>query len=238
VYRLAGVPVTWEQRALAACLIAGPPAVVSHRSAAVLFGVSGFRPGPLDITVPPGRSNRNPLATVHRADVAATRKDGVPVTTPARTLADLARSASAELLAEAVDDVLCRRLVRLDDLAGEPRLARLLDAWNGDGGDESLPGSAAEMELVRALLAAGLPMPVRQYWIADAHARVGRAYPPPDYIAIELDSFRWHGGRRPFDADRARASRIVAAGWRLLTATPDDHATAVSAAARLLRRVA
>lgn len=36
VYRLAGVPVTWRQRALAACLVAGPGAVVSHRSAGVL----------------------------------------------------------------------------------------------------------------------------------------------------------------------------------------------------------
>src|SRR5437763_16824946 len=67
VYRLAGVPVTWEQRGLAACLIAGPPAVVSHRSAAVLLGISGFRPGHLEITVPPGRGNRNPLARVHRS---------------------------------------------------------------------------------------------------------------------------------------------------------------------------
>ena len=40
VYRLAGVPVTWKQRALAACLDAGSAAVISHRSAAVLFGVS------------------------------------------------------------------------------------------------------------------------------------------------------------------------------------------------------
>lgn len=51
LYRLAGVPVTWSQRALAACMVSGTGAVVSHRSAAVLWGVSGFRPGPLDITV-------------------------------------------------------------------------------------------------------------------------------------------------------------------------------------------
>lgn len=89
------------------------------------------------------------------------------------------------------------------------------------------------MELVRALLAAGLPPPVPQYWISAAHARVDLAYPPAR-IAIELDSFRWHAGRRPFDADRARGNRIVAA-WQLLRATPADTATAVSAAARLLR---
>ena len=234
VYRLAGVTVTWKQRALAACLIAGPGAVVSHRSAAVLFGVSGFRPGPLEITVPPGRGNRNPLAKVHRAEVAGVTKDGIPVTKPARMIADLARTVSDELLEEAVDDVLCRRLVRLDQLGGGPRLRRVLDGWNGDG---ALPGSLAEMALVRDLTARGLPPPVRQHWIAAAHARVDLAY-PDDRIALELDSFRWHAGNRPFQTDRARGNRIVAAGWQLLRATPEDHTTAVIAAARLVRHVA
>ncbi len=237
VYRLAGVRVTWEQRALAACLISGPGAVLSHRSAAVALGVSGFRPGALDVTVPPGRNNRNPLATVHRSAVSAgqrTTRDNLPVTQAARTLRDLAPTVSSELLHEAVDDVLCRRLARLDELTEHPRLRRVLEAWNGDG---ALPGSAAEMELVRALLAAGLPPPVRQHWIAAAHARVDLAYPHAN-IAIELDSFRWHAGKRPFQTDRARGNRIVAAGWQLLRATPEDHLSAVSAAAGLVRRVA
>ena len=87
VYRLAGVPVTWKQRALAACLVSGPGAVVSHRSAAMLWGVSGFRPGPLEITVPAGRSGCNALARVHRSeDVDGVLRDRVPVTRPSRTL--------------------------------------------------------------------------------------------------------------------------------------------------------
>src|SRR5215207_8922338 len=118
VYRIAGAPVTWTQRALAACLIAGDGAVVSHRSAAVLWGVSGFRPGPLDVTVPPGRSGRNALARVHRSDVDGVRREGVTVTRPSRTLLDLSRVLGGGLLEEAVDDVLCRRLVRLEELEG------------------------------------------------------------------------------------------------------------------------
>lgn len=236
VYRLAGVPVTWRQRALAACLDAGPGAVVSHRSAAVLYGVSGFRPGPIDITVPRGRSGRNALAHVHRSEVAQqAKRHGIPLTKVNRTVADVARVVSPDLLAEAVDDVLCRRLVRLEQLEGGPaKLRRILEAWNGEG---ALAASVAEMQLVRDLLAAGLPQPVRQYWIAEAHARVDLAL--PDYrLAIEMDSFRWHAGRRPFDADRSRGNRIVAAGWQLLRATPADTASAVTAAAQLLRRVA
>jgi hypothetical protein len=237
VYRLAGVRVTWEQRALAACLIAGPHAVVSHRSAAVLLGISGFRAGPLEISVPPRRSNRNPLARVHRLTLGPrdrTVRDNIPVTHPVRTLADLARIVAPELLEEAVDDVLCRRVVRLEDLADQRPPARVVEAWNGDG---ALPGSPAEIALVRELTAAGLPPPRRQHWIAAAHARVDLAY-PAQRIAIELDSFRWHAGKRPFETDRARGNRIVAAGWHLLRAAPGDPQPTISAAARLLRRVA
>lgn len=236
VYRLAGVPVTWEQRALAACLVAGPPAVVSHRSAAVLLGVSGFRPGRIEITVPPGRNNRSPLARVHRSAVErTTRRNGVPVTHPARTLADLSRVVAPDVLEEAVDDLLCRRLVKLAAIepATKP-LRTVLEAWNGEGEAQT----AAEMRVVRALLAAGLPAPARQHWIVPARARVDLAY-PGHRLAIELDSFRWHGGRQPFHSDRARGNRIVAAGWRLLRATPGHEAdTARAAATMLLCRIA
>lgn len=213
--------------------------MVSHRAAAVLHGVSGFRQGPLDITVPPGRNNRNPLAVVHRSAVPPadrTVRAHIPATGPARTLVDLARVVWTTALAEAVDDVLCRRLVALDrllDRAPPAALARVLDAWTPG----ALPGSTAEMDLVRNLLAAGLPMPVRQHWLAAAHARVDLAY-PESRIAIELDSFPWHAGRRPFETDRSRGNRIVAAGWHLLRAVPGDHRSLVAALDRLLTRAA
>lgn len=239
VYRLAGVPVTWEQRALAAVLVAGPGAVVSHQAAAVLLGISGFRPGRPHITVAPAASARNPLAVVHRSSLGSderTVRDRIPLTSPARTLADLARRMTRELLEEAVDDVLCRRLVtleRLAEAATPPRLRAVLEAWTPG----AMPGSPAEVDLVRRLRAAGLPPPVRQHWIAAAHARVDLAY-PAEHIAIELDSFRWHGGRRAFESDRSRGNRIVAAGWQLLRATPGGSASTVAAAARLVRLAA
>ena len=239
VYRIAGVPVTWKQRALAACMVSGPEAVVSHRSAAVLWGVSGFRPGAIDITVPPRRSNRNPLARVHRSAVEGTRRDGIPVTRPARTLADLAAVVGAETLEEAVDDVLCRRLCRLDELMapagrrGNRALRAVLAAWNGD----ALPDGVAEMRVVRRLLAVGLPQPLRQHEIHDNGrlvARVDLAY-PEHRLAIELDGFRWHAGRGPFRSDRVRRNRIEAAGWRLLETAPDDIDSLAREAALILR---
>jgi hypothetical protein len=238
VYRLAGVPVTWSHKALAACLVAGPGAAISHQAAAVVWAVSGFRPGSVHITVPPGRNNRSELATVHRRLLLAgevTTHDRLPVVRPARLLADLAVTVGSGLLTEAVDDVLCRRLVTLDRLlaAGPhpPALRQVLEAWTPG----AMAGSPAEMALVRALLAAGLPPPVRQFWLAEACARLDVAY-PHDRVAIELDSFRWHGGRRPFEADRGRGNRIAAAGWHLLRATPGDLGAVVAAARSLVRR--
>ncbi|HVL06921.1 MAG TPA: type IV toxin-antitoxin system AbiEi family antitoxin domain-containing protein [Acidimicrobiales bacterium] len=236
VYRLAGVPVSWKQRAMAACLMAGTGAVVSHRSAAVLWGVSGFRPGPLDITVPPGRSNRNTLARVHRSTVEGVLRDRVPVTRPSRMLADLAGVVSGDLLEEAVDDVLCRRLCRLPDLPTGGALGRVLAAWKGDGVAEGV----AEMRVVRSLIAAGLPSPVRQYeiWVNGVFiARVDLAY-PPFRLAMELDGFRWHAGRRRFRSDRIRRNRVEAAGWRLLEAAPDDIDDLVAGAAAMVTRAA
>lgn len=238
VYRLAGVPVTWRQRALAACLVAGPGAVVSHRSAAVLWGISGFRPGRVEVTVPPGRSNRNALARVHRSEVAGVRREGIAVTRPARTIADLAAVVGGDVLEEAVDDVLCRRLVTLDELAGgrSRALHTVVQAWNGHG----LAEGVAEMRVVRELLAAGLPQPVRQYELFHDGvlvARVDLAY--PDYrLAMELDGFRWHAGQGPFRSDRLRRNRIEAAGWRLLEAAPEDIGELVRAAAAIVRRAA
>lgn len=242
VYRLAGVAVTWKQRALGACPAAGPAAVVSHRSAAVLWGISGFRPGRVEITVPPGTSNRNALARVHRSEVDGARRDGIPLTRPARTIRDLAGVVGGAVLEEAVDDVLCRRLCRLDDLSapagrrGTAALRTVLEAWNGD----ALPAGVAEMRVVRQLLEAGLPDPARQHEIRMAGqfvARVDLAY-PHWRLGVELDGFRWHAGRGPFRSDRLRRNRIEAAGWRLLEAAPEDIAELVRAAGAILREAA
>jgi hypothetical protein len=150
-------------------------------------------------------------------------------------LLDLAAVVGGDVLEEAVDDVLCRRLCRLEELGGgrSRALRAVLDAWNGDG----LPDGVAEMRVVRSLLAVGLPQPVRQYEIWSGGvlvARVDLAY-PEHRLAIELDGFRWHAGRGPFRSDRARRNRIEAAGWRLLETAPDDIAAVSREAAAILR---
>ena len=187
---------------------------------------------------------RSRLATVHRsADLLSPAKRyGLPVTRPSRTILDLAGVVNGDLLEEAVDDVLCRRLCRLDELVAAPRrrgsgaLREVLSAWNGDGIAEGV----AEMRVVRALLAEGLPAPVRQYeiWVNGVFiARVDLAY-PVYRLALELDGFRWHAGRRAFRGDRLRRNRVEGVGWRLLEAAPEDIGPLVAGAASILRRAA
>jgi very-short-patch-repair endonuclease len=236
LYRVNGAPVTWHQRAVGACLLAGPGAVASHRSAAVIWGLSGFRPGRLEITVPPGRSARNALAAVHRSRHLPARdrttNDRIPVTRPVRTVLDLAGRLTPELMEEAVDDALCRRLATVDALLrrvdecgrrhGAAVLRTILQAWNTDG----TAANVAEMRIVRLILDAGFTGFVPQHEIhlgGQFVARVDLGHQTAQ-VAIELDSFRWHAGRGPFRSDRVRGNRIAAAGWTVLRATPEDAA--------------
>jgi len=189
VYRLAGAPVTWLQRALASCLMAGPAAMVSHRSAAFLHSIAGFRAGRIEITVPVGRSGRHCLAVIHRTrlDPGPCQKiQGVPVTRLPRTMLDLATSVSLAALAEAVDDVLCRRRVTRSELSnqaalcshrGSARLRASLTPWI----EGPIPESVSEMQLIRQLVAAGLGQPQRQYEIrVDDQARLVVGQGPHD----------------------------------------------------------
>jgi len=174
VYRVAGLPRTWPGRAWAAAISAGPTAVVSHRSAAHLWGLDGFGPtGRIELTVarhrrPRGRSGLVIHETTDTDLLAATRHLGVPVVGPARVLVDLAAVAAepAEVV-RALDEVLRLRLT------GWPQLWATLDAHAHPG----RPGIAA----VRAAL--------EQRWHGPAPAVSGagrgaggpasRGAPPP-----------------------------------------------------------
>src|SRR5205807_1777024 len=110
VYRLPGAPVTWKQKVMAAVLAAGPGAVASHKTAAALWGLAGFPPREVEVTLPHGkyRPGCHQSRSLERVDV--TTIDGIPVTRVARTLVDLAGAVSDARLEDAIDDALCRRL--------------------------------------------------------------------------------------------------------------------------------
>ncbi len=235
VFRVAASRETWEQRLRVAVLVGGAAAVVSHRAAARLHAIEGFDRAPLEVTVPRGRRGRARRSIVHQSSDLerrdTTRRAGLPVTNPARTLVDLGQVVDVGLVEVAVDDALRRGLTTLDHIAdvhervgrrGRAGTAPITTLLDERGELLGTTDSILETRLLRVLLDAGLPHPVPQFEVVAADGeRIGRfdfAYPDP-MVLIEVDSERWHTGRRRFVHDRTRRDRAEAMGWRVLAFT-------------------
>lgn len=228
---------------MAACMASGPGAVVSHRAAAALWGLVGFEPGRLELSVRRDAMREVRGCTMHWPPTLrpedVTTIDGIPVTTIMRTLLDLAGCVREEILEEALDDALRRRLIRLDALRQISRVGRrggqalgvMVDAR---AGVDRHPESPIETRLLRLLRAAGLPPPVVQHEIG--RYRVDCAY-QDKRVAIEADGYKWHSSRRKWDADRAKEAALTSMGWKIVRVTslqlqerPEEVVTIVRAA--------
>lgn len=119
VYRLAGVPWTYEARVLAAVLGAGPGAVASHLCAARLLGL-GFVTAPIELSIPRGRTHRPAGVRVHQSTdlqrATPHEVQGIPTTSPPRTLLDLGRYIGPGALRRAVEQARRLDLVTWSDL--------------------------------------------------------------------------------------------------------------------------
>jgi hypothetical protein len=234
VYRLAGVPESWQQRALAACLGGAGGAVASHLTAAALARLC-LPPTVPHITVAAGRSSSSALAVVHRARrvPVETVLQGVPCTEVGRTLIDCASILGPVRLQSVVDEAFHRRLVsvrgvewmldatrRAPGRPGEVRLRDALDPWR----TRIAAGSPAEHRLRLQLVQWGYPEPELQVPVIAADGSVlGRVDCgwPAVRIGIEYDSERFHG-ESAWGSDVARQRAIEAEGWRLLRADKAD----------------
>jgi len=237
VYRVAGVPDSWEQRVLAACLAVGPGAVASHRSASALWGLCEPPVVDAELSVVAGRDHRLGGVVVHRStDLgrrAITRRGAIPVTTPARTLVDLGAVQPLRLVERALDVALSRRLVtlgrvreELDSVARRGRrgagiLRVLLDERSST---DALAESVLEARTLRLCRRYGLPEPSCQHEVYTGTRLVGRIdFAYPDHrLAIEVDGYEWHTSLHAFRHDRDRQNRLVAMGWTVLRFTWDD----------------
>jgi very-short-patch-repair endonuclease len=246
VYRLASVTADPWQLARAATLWAGDGAVVSHESAGAVWRVSGVRAERVEIWTP--RRLRSGVVVVHQGVIEPRDRrmvDGIPVTSAARTIVDLAGRLDDEALDTSIDDVLHRGLTAFGKLlgtatgmesrgrAGAARLRDLLEAY-GDG-----PASESRLEtrVRRLLYGAGL-RPVRQHEVVVGERRYRLDFAwPRARVAVEPDGWAVHGGRAAFERDRRRWADLTAAGWRLIPVTwrevtrrPDDFLDRVRAA--------
>jgi very-short-patch-repair endonuclease len=242
VYAVAHVAVRDEGRWLAAALACGEGAVLSHVSAARLWGMRSLPvTDRVDVTVPAGR-RRRPGVAVHRSRLSGadvTHHRAIPVTTPARTLVDLADVVPYETLRAIAD-----RGVRLDAAAvrraqartpgrrGRAALAQLL----GDDGAELRTRSALERRVRRLAKEAGLPAPRVNHRLAGRERDFAW---PEQRLVVEVDGHAFHAARGAREDDHERDAELVLAGWRVLRFTSSQVAGAPHAvAARLAQAVA
>lgn len=238
VYRHAAFIVTSHSKLLAACI--AYDGLASHRSAAALHGIDGFKLGRLEIAVDPARGRSAVGITVHRTslmDLARPVKlDGIPCVGLARTLLDLAAVVTRRQLERAIDSALRDCGLQPDDLwkvlaaherRGRDGLSLFRSVIEGRWAEEPVPLSDWSRSVCELLVSSGLPRPILEHRVLDPGGRliaqVDLAYPDA-CVAIELDSVRWHHNRESFVDDRRRSNRLVTAGWMVLAFTWNDYA--------------
>ncbi len=229
VGRVGGIVVTWESEVLAAVLAAGPGAVASYRTAALLWGLVADRragAGPEPVHVSSARALRLSGVRAHRQGVPRAQRSvtkGIPVTTPERTILDLAAKTDPDQLARLVDVGLRHQVLTLARLwlvygqasrsrTGGVRTLRLVLADRLPGFD---PGANEwERHMDRLWDRLGLPPAQRQFRI-----RLGSKVYRPDRaivelrIAVDWNGYRPHGERALTDYDSDRRGDLAAAGW-------------------------
>jgi len=216
-----------EAHRLAAVLACGDGAVLSHASAAAHWGLRPSAATRIDVTVPRSGQRRRPGIRVHRHAALDAREvtihDRVPVTTPARTLLDLAATLPRRSVERALDQAEVLRLFDATALhtvaaahQGRPG-ARLLTALLEEHeAGTTLTRSELEEAFLRLCDRAGVPRPVVN----------GRAlgfesdFAWGDHgLVVEVDGFAFHRTRGAFERDRARDAVLAAAGVRTLRFT-------------------
>jgi very-short-patch-repair endonuclease/predicted transcriptional regulator of viral defense system len=229
VYVMSGAPACWERSVVVAVVASGTGAVASHRAAGRLHALLHEVPTVVDITVLRGRHPRPGHGReVHRTRVLrssdVTRVRGIPVTSVPRTLLDLVRVLSDEVMEAALDTALLlgrtsigamrRYLAACGRTRYVGRLVRVLDDR-----EFGVPASELERVFERILKRERLPYPSRQH--THLRYRVDYAY-PDQRIAVEVDGRATHSGKQDVQRDRRRQNDIVLDGFLVLRFTWDD----------------
>lgn len=241
VYALGHRNLTQQGRWMAAVLAAGPRAVLSHVSAGIhwlLLTPASLLP---HVTVP-HKGRRRPGIRHHVAALRAdevTARDGIPVTTVARTLLDLAAVLDPHRLERAVAEAEYRRY------ADSPSLLELIERYPGRRGVARLKATIAsrkpqlgitrsrlEQRFLRFLDRRRLERPELNapLELADGFISVDCLW-RRQRVALELDGRAAHLRASTWEADRRRDRRLLGAGWRpvritarQLRAEPDEVA--------------
>lgn len=228
---------------IAAVLAAGPSAVLSHRDALVLWGLSDFRRPDIEVTLPGLGSRRRPGIRIHRTrrldplDVVS--RDRIPVTSLPRTLLDVAGSIGRRHLREAY--IAAQR----DELIDPYELQRVLDNAGPKRGAGVLRRLAEEdmsrLKRTKSPLEGGFLDFCRRHGIPEpipnavVHGYEVDAFWPHANLVVELDSWEWHRDREAFERDRAKIGDLRLFGVDVVPVTSRRMMNNPTQLARILR---
>jgi very-short-patch-repair endonuclease len=233
VYAVGHTAITGRGRWMAAVLASGEGAVLSHASAAGLWGIWGSGAGETHVTVPrktrSGRSIRRHFSVL--PDDERTVVDGIQTTSAARAVLDLAAAKGAAAAESALREMEYLRIY------GPVSLPTLLERHPRHGGSPIVrvclarldddPGGRIRSDLEELFLpfldANRIPRPRLNAWISidDDRFQVDCLWPDARLIG-ELDGFKSHGTKRAFRKDRRRDRRLGSRGFHVVRITEDQ----------------
>jgi hypothetical protein len=219
------IPLAMESAAL---LSFGGRAAVSHWTATAISELLKLRLRMIDLTVARAAVRARPGVRTHLVDFLDAKdvryRTGLRVTSPARTVVDLAIEASSNELEHAIAEAVARRLMRDDELIdalgrapqnhpGAARLRARLDHAPDLLLHTQSPGERIAFPLI---LEAGLPRPRLNQYVEGLKVDM---HWPQHKLIVEVDGFQYHGSRQAFENDRRRDQILTAAGYTVIRIT-------------------
>lgn len=238
VYAVGRREVTQEGLWMAAVLSCGNGALLSHGSAAQLWGIRSRRQGAIHVSIPRPRTARRKGLRVHRRELRDDMCDehlNIPVTTPTQTLTDLAASLSDPELDRAINQADQLNLIRADEISPR-RNARGATRLRAHLGSPSfcLTDSELERRFVPIALAVGLSKPETQ---VNLHGHRVDFFFRAERLVVETDGLRYHRTPTQQKRDRVRDQELAAAGLIVVRFTHDQVKHEQHHVAEVLRRL-
>jgi very-short-patch-repair endonuclease len=235
VYALGHQRIGEQGRLMAATLACGTGTMISHRSAGALFGLLDEAPVVIDVIAPREHGRRIDGIYLHRVRVPRLEEtgtfDGIPCTSPSRTLVDLAGVVGEWTLRSAFERAGQHEMLDIAAIEAsiDPRrrgmkvLLKLIGEWRGAAPLLEKRGrlkSPLEAKVLPLLVQRHLPPPLFNAPVQLANGRIEVDFLWPDHrFALEADSRDFHGTAVAFERDRRRDRELMRAGYSVLRVT-------------------